>query len=174
MISEFESAVSLHFLPLRLATATNLVQSGESPSYVNMILLETLRLYPPGVMFTRILGETTKLGNITLPSGVQVNIPTFFIHRDQEIWGTDANEFNPERFSEGVASSTKGKFAYFPFGYGPRVCIGQNFAILEAKVALTTFLQHFSFELSPSYAHAPFLVVTLQAQYGAQVILRKL
>ncbi|XP_060189913.1 cytochrome P450 CYP72A219-like [Lycium barbarum] len=158
------------------------VLGGQTPDFddlsrlkvVNMILLETLRLYPPGVMFSRILGETTKLGNITLPSGVQVNIPTFFIHRDQEIWGDDANEFNPERFSEGAASSTKGKFAYFPFGYGPRVCIGQNFAILEAKVALTTFLQHFSFELSPSYAHAPFLVVTLQAQYGAQVILRKL
>ncbi|KAG5597312.1 hypothetical protein H5410_038544 [Solanum commersonii] len=140
---------------------------------VNMILLETLRLYPPGVMFARVLGETTKLGNITLPCGVQVNIPTLFVHRDQEIWGNNANEFNPERFSEGVASSTNGKFGYFPFGFGPRVCIGQNFAMLEAKVALAMFLQHFTFDISPSYVHAPYLVVTLQAQYGAQVILRK-
>ncbi|XP_027774351.1 11-oxo-beta-amyrin 30-oxidase-like [Solanum pennellii] len=124
-------------------------------------------------MFARVLGETTKLGNITLPCGVQVNIPTLFVHRDQEIWGNNANEFNPERFSEGVASSTDGKFGYFTFGFGPRVCIGQNFAMLEAKVALAMFLQHFTFEISPSYVHAPYLVVTLQAQYGAQVILRK-
>ncbi|XP_049387196.1 cytochrome P450 72A225-like, partial [Solanum stenotomum] len=130
---------------------------------VNMILLETLRLYPPGVMFARVLGETTKLGNITLPCGVQVNIPTLFVHRDQEIWGNNANEFNPERFSEGVASSTNGKFGYFPFGFGPRVCIGQNFAMLEAKMALAMFLQHFTFDISPSYVHAPYLVVTLQA-----------
>nr|XP_009620490.1 cytochrome P450 72A225-like [Nicotiana tomentosiformis] len=139
-----------------------------------MVLLETLRLYRPGVMFSRVLDETTKLGNITLPTGVQICIPTLFMHRDKEIWGNDANEFNPERVSEGVASATNGKFGYFPFGYGPRVCIGQNFAMLEAKVALATFLQNFAFELSPSYAHAPFLVVTLQAQYGAQVILRNL
>ncbi|CAN4103179.1 unnamed protein product [Withania somnifera] len=157
------------------------VLGGQKPDFddlsrlkvVNMILLETLRLYPPGVMFSRVLGETTKLGNITLPSGVQVNIPTLIIHRDQEIWGNDANEFNPERFCNGVSSATKGKFGYFPFGYGPRVCMGQNFAMLEAKVALATFLQHFAFDISPSYAHAPYLVVTLQAQHGAQVIVRK-
>ncbi|XP_049374051.1 cytochrome P450 CYP72A219-like [Solanum verrucosum] len=157
------------------------VLGGKNPDFddlsrlkiVNMILLETLRLYPPGVMFARVLGETTKLGNITLPCGVQVNIPTLFVHRDQEIWGNNANEFNPERFSEGVASSTNGKFGYFPFGFGPRVCIGQNFAMLEAKIALAMFLQHFTFDISPSYVHAPYLVVTLQAQYGAQVILRK-
>ncbi|PHT76789.1 Cytochrome [Capsicum annuum] len=141
---------------------------------VNMILLETLRLHPPGVLFARVIEETTKLGNITLPSGVQLNIPTLFIHRDQEIWRYDANEFNPERFSEGVSSAPNGKFGYFPFGYGPRVCMGQNFAMLEAKVALALFLQLFTFDISPSYAHAPYLVVTLQAQYGAQVILRKL
>ncbi|OIT36303.1 11-oxo-beta-amyrin 30-oxidase, partial [Nicotiana attenuata] len=100
-----------------------------------MVLLETLRLYPPGVIFSRVLGGTTKLGNITLPSGVQINIPTLFMHRGKEIWGNGANEFNAERFSEGVASAINGKFGYFPFGYGPRVRTGQNFAMLEAKVA---------------------------------------
>ncbi|KVI02126.1 cytochrome P450 [Cynara cardunculus var. scolymus] len=143
---------------------------------VTMILNEVLRLYPPAVMVTRATSKETKLGNMMIPSGVHITIPIIYVHHDREIWGEDATEFKPERFSEGVANATKtgGPSAFLPFTSGPRVCIGQNFAMIEAKTAIAKILQRFSFQLSPSYTHSPFPVFTLPPRFGAHLILRSI
>ncbi|KAF6154090.1 hypothetical protein GIB67_035636 [Kingdonia uniflora] len=140
---------------------------------MTLILYEVLRLYPPAPLFRR-TRERTKLGKFCLPANMQIMVPLIFVHRDTDQMGDDANEFNPERFSEGISRASKDQISWFPFGWGHRSCIGQHFTFLEIKMALATILQHFSFELSPSYTHAPSIITTLRPQGGAQIILHKL
>ncbi|KAL8218625.1 hypothetical protein R6Q57_021998 [Mikania cordata] len=148
----------------------------KSLKILTMILNEVLRLYTPVIMMTRATRKETKLGNMMIPSGVQLSLAMMHVHHDREIWGDDVNEFDPERFSEGIVNATKGKGSspFFPFSNGPRVCIGQNFALTEAKTAMAMILQRFMFELSPSYKHSPFPVFTLPPQFGAHLILRNI
>ncbi|XP_071702109.1 cytochrome P450 CYP72A219-like isoform X2 [Rutidosis leptorrhynchoides] len=140
---------------------------------ISNIILEVLRLYPPVVGMTRMVHKETKLGNITLPAGTLIQLHTMLSHHDPNIWGDDVKQFNPERFSQGTSNVTKGQTIYFPFGGGPRICIGQNFAMLEAKLTLSMILLRFSFEISPSYTHAPRTIVTLAPQFGGHLILLK-
>ncbi|KAK8550336.1 hypothetical protein V6N12_039050 [Hibiscus sabdariffa] len=141
---------------------------------VTMILYEVLRLYPPVIALYQYTNKDTKIKEISLPAGVDITLPILLMNHDPGLWGDDAEEFKPERFSEGVSKASKDTLAFFAFGWGPRTCIGQNFAMFEAKVALAMILKHFSFKLSPSYSHAPYTVMTLQPQHGAQIIIHQI
>uniref|UniRef100_M8BBH9 Secologanin synthase n=1 Tax=Aegilops tauschii TaxID=37682 RepID=M8BBH9_AEGTA len=136
---------------------------------VTMILYEVLWLYPPAITFIRKTCKDMKIGGIAYPAGVLIELPVLFIHHDLEIWGNDALEFNPERFVEGISKASKDAGAFLPFGWGPRVCIGQQFVLLEAKMAMCMSLQHFEFSLAQAYTHAPHNVTFLRPMHGAQI-----
>ncbi|KAG5559408.1 hypothetical protein RHGRI_009070 [Rhododendron griersonianum] len=141
---------------------------------LSMILNETLRLYPPIVATIRRAKADVELGGCKIPCGTELLIPILAVHHDQAIWGNDANEFNPARFSDGVARSANHRVAWIPFGLGIRTCIGQSLAILQAKLTLAIMLQRFSFTLAPHYQHAPTVLMLLYPQHGAPIIFRRL
>ncbi|GAB2230683.1 hypothetical protein Droror1_Dr00014965 [Drosera rotundifolia] len=141
---------------------------------VAMIMNEVLRLYPPPGILFRSVSKPIQLKDITLLPGMTLYLPLALVHRDPELWGDDANEFKPERFLEGVSGTKRTPGSFFAFGGGARSCIGQNFALLEAKMALAIILWWFSFELSPTCTHAPALTMVLYPQFGANLILRKI
>ncbi|KAK9142281.1 hypothetical protein Syun_011681 [Stephania yunnanensis] len=143
---------------------------------LNIIINETLRLYPIAGSVERRVAKKVRLGNLVLPPGIGVTIPILALHHDAKIWGEDVHLFKPERFSEGVgkATTTSTTMAFLPFSYGPRICVGLNFALLEAKIALLMILSRYRFALSPTYVHSPVNHPTLQARYGIQLTLHAL
>ncbi|CAM0870153.1 unnamed protein product [Alopecurus aequalis] len=138
---------------------------------VNMVLKETLRLYPPAVFVNRTATRDIKLGKLDIPARTQVHVPIIEIHHDVNIWGANAEEFDPSRFADGKSYDLG---AYLPFGIGPTVCVGMNLAMVEVKLALSMVLQRFALDVSTSYVHAPMTMMTLQTELGAQVLVRKI
>ncbi|KAL4308835.1 hypothetical protein GQ457_01G037120 [Hibiscus cannabinus] len=138
---------------------------------LHMVINESLRLYPPATVLPRMAFENIKLGDLVIPKGLSIWIPVLAIHHSEELWGKDVNEFNPDRFNSRPFASTR---HFIPFAAGPRNCIGQSFAMMEAKIILSMLISRFSFTLSESYRHAPVVVMTLKPKYGVQVHLNPL
>lgn len=141
-----------------------------------MIVNESLRLYPPVLsLVNRKVEKETRLGRLVLPANLHLVIPISPLHYDPQLWGQDLQLFKPERFSEGVAKATNDNITVFlPFGIGPRVCAGSNFAITEAKISLSMILQRYTFTLFPTYTHSPSVFLTVCPQHGVQIMLQAL
>nr|XP_040018847.1 thromboxane-A synthase-like [Gasterosteus aculeatus aculeatus]XP_040018848.1 thromboxane-A synthase-like [Gasterosteus aculeatus aculeatus] len=122
----------------------------ESPDYTNvqelkyldMVISETLRLYPPGFRFARDIDQDCVLNGQFLPKGATLEIPAGFLHYDPEHW-TEPQSFIPERFTP-EAKASRHPFVYLPFGAGPRNCVGMRLAQLEIKMALVRLFHRFS------------------------------
>ncbi|KAE8662386.1 hypothetical protein F3Y22_tig00113338pilonHSYRG00082 [Hibiscus syriacus] len=136
-----------------------------------MVINESLRLYPPATVLPRMAFENIKIRRSFIPKGLSIWIPVLAIHHSEELWGKDVNEFNPDRFNSRPFASGR---HFIPFAAGPRNCIGQSFAMMEAKIILSMFISRFRFTISESYRHAPVVVMTLKPKYGVQVHLNPL
>ncbi|CAB4312311.1 unnamed protein product [Prunus armeniaca] len=141
---------------------------------LTMVIQESLRLYPPVTVVSREAFKDMKFGDITVPKGFNVWTTVVTLHTDPEIWGPDAYEFNPDRFANGITGACKLPHLYMPFGVGPRVCLGQNLAMVELKVLLALIVSNFSFSLSPKYKYGPALRLVVEPEHGVDLLVTKL
>ncbi|MBO4248820.1 cytochrome P450 [Halomicrobium sp. IBSBa] len=112
--------------------------------YTGAVIEEAMRLYPPAHDIRRSPATTVEIGGYTIPEGSLVTLPTWVLHRDERFWD-DPERFRPERFLDG-GRSDRPEYAYFPFGGGPRRCIGQQFAMTEAQLILATIAREWTLE----------------------------
>ncbi|RCV14174.1 hypothetical protein SETIT_2G404500v2 [Setaria italica] len=141
---------------------------------MNLFVLETLRLYSPVPLIRRRTRTAVELGGIVVPGDAILTLPIATMHRDKEVWGDDAGEFNPLRFDGGVTKTApKNLSALLAFSSGPRSCIGQNFAMVEVRAVVAAILQRFMLTLSPEYVHAPTDVITLRPKHGLPMIVTR-
>lgn len=141
---------------------------------LNMVIHESLRLYPPVAVVSREAFKEMKFGGITVPKGVNVWTMVLTLHTDPEVWGPDAYRFNPDRFAKGITGACKLPHLYMPFGVGPRMCLGQNLAIAELKILVALILSKFSLSLSPKYIHSPALRLVIEPERGVDLLIKTL
>ena len=116
--------------------------AGELP-YTEAVVKEAMRLYPPAWIVGREAVEEVEIGEWTIPEGAQVLLPQCLVHRDER-WYDEPDEFRPERWLDGLEDELP-RFAYFPFGGGPRICVGNHFAKMESILVIATIAQHAAF-----------------------------
>ena len=139
--------------------------------YCDMVIKETLRLYPPAWSLTpRVTTQSIEIGGYQLPKNVGVLISPYLSHHDPRLWH-EPDRFDPERFTPDNEAQ-RHKYAYIPFGAGNRVCIGNAFALMEARLILATLAQRFSFTLDPSQKVEYDPQITLGTKYGMRVRLQ--
>jgi cytochrome P450 len=138
--------------------------------YTEMVLKETMRLYPAVWGIGRRALEDCELGGYRVPAGSNVFILQWRTQRDPRFF-PDPDRFDPERWRDDPVRSGKiPRFAYFPFGGGPRVCVGASFAMMEATLLLAMIQQRFHLEIVTGHPIEIFASVTLRPKYGIRVI----
>jgi cytochrome P450 len=139
--------------------------------YVEMVLAESMRLYPPAWAMGRYALKDFELGEFFLPAKTTVLMSQFITHRDPRFF-PDPLRFDPERFTP-EAKTRRTKFSYFPFGAGFRQCIGESFAWMEGVLLLATIAQKWKLQLVPGHQVEPEPLITLRPKYGMQMTLER-
>jgi len=139
--------------------------------YVKMVFEEALRLYPPAPAFMREAIAEDHIGDLNIPAGAQVTIAPWLSHRHRALWDKP-DDFIPERFApENIKS--RHRYAYVPFGGGPRICIGNSFAMMEGPLILATVAQRCRLQLVDGHPVEPQSKITMWPKYGLKMTLEK-
>jgi cytochrome P450 len=140
-------------------------------SYTGHVITESLRLHPPAWGLARLALEDHEIAGYPVTKGMGVAMAQWVVHRDPR-WYDAPEEFRPERW-EGDLLKQLPKFAYFPFGGGPRQCIGNAFALMETSLILATIAQKFRLRLSADHPVEPLASITLRPRHGMRVTLER-
>lgn len=135
--------------------------------YTRMVLDETLRLYPPVWFIPRRVVEDDEMGGYIIPKNSMIHFSPYVVHRHPAFW-EEPDTFDPERFAPERAAGRL-RFAYCPFGGGPRLCIGNAFALMEAQIVLATVAQRFRFSLVPGKKVTLLPQITLSPRNGLRM-----
>lgn len=163
----------------RLLDETRNVLRGRTPTasdlpslpYSDMVVREAMRLYPPAPGFAREPIEDVNIGGYVVPKGSLITVSTYALHRDPRFF-PDPESFDPERFAPGWEERVP-RYAYLPFGGGPRACIGSGFAMMEARLVLSTVAQRFQLRLEPNQQVVPMQLVTVRPKHGIRMRLTR-
>ncbi|HUN52708.1 MAG TPA: cytochrome P450 [Candidatus Sulfotelmatobacter sp.] len=138
--------------------------------YTRMVIEEAMRLYPPAPGLSReAIGDDEVCGQ-KVPKGSLIFIIPWLVHRHRRLWD-DPDRFEPERFAAERAAA-RSRFAYLPFGAGPRICIGAAFAMVEAVLLLASLAQRFRLRLVPGWPVEPQALITLRPRHGIMMRLQ--
>jgi cytochrome P450 len=163
----------------RLHSELDEVLAGRAPAmqdlpalrYTKMVLEEAMRLYPPAWGVTRQSIAADEIGGYRLPPNSSVSLIINNVHHDRRFWD-EPEKFDPERFSP-ERSEGRPTFAYLPFGGGPRLCIGNQFALTEAQLLLASIAQRYALRLVPGHPVRPNPIFVLRTSHGLPMTLAR-
>ncbi len=138
--------------------------------YTEQVIKETLRLYPPAAFISRTAQANDTLCEREIRRKDTVMLPIYALHRHHDLWDRP-DQFDPERFADDYRPD---RYSYLPFGDGPRICIGAQFAMIEAKIILATLISRFQFERISGRDPKPVMVLTLRPEGGVPLKVTRL
>ena len=136
-------------------------------TYTRMIVEESMRLYPPIWVIPRRAIAGDEASGFQIPAGSYVVLSIYNLQRDPQ-WWSEPEEFRPERFDRSISAPPRAG-AYAPFGWGPRTCVGAQFAMVESQLILARLAQHFTWELAPNHPIVPEGLTTLRPRKGIRI-----